>query len=104
MIDFEQGLRVLRAIEKHTVEHPIKAEAIQESTGVNWRTVTDIVSCAASNGVPVGSGGRGYFWWHSREEKELYIQQEESRLIALGKKLSAIKKSEDNPLTFWDQL
>lgn len=102
-LDLQTGLRVIRAISRHGRDNPIPGEALEEATGVSTRVIAEIVATAAGEGVEVASCGAGYFKWKSREEKEEYLAREKKRLQSLGRKISAIKKAADNPLTLWEQ-
>ena len=103
-LDMEAGLRVLSCIARHTLDDPITGAKVEEATGISSRTVTDIVTLASGFNIPIGSCPRGYFKWRSRQEREVYLQQEKSRIANLGRKLSAIKRAAmSNELTLWEQ-
>ena len=95
---------MLRVISRHTVEDPITGASVELATGVSAREVTDIVTAATQEGVPVGSCTRGYFRWRNNDERQLYIRQEENRIKALGRKTAALKKAAlGDELTLFEQ-
>jgi hypothetical protein len=103
MVDLDVGLRVLRVICRHTIEQPVRGAVIEQMIGVDTRTVSDVVSIAVCEGVPVGSCGRGYYKYRTRAERETYIHTETARLKSLGRKLSAIKRNSENDLSVFEQ-
>jgi hypothetical protein len=101
-LDLESGLRVLKVISRHSLEAPVVSSAIEEATGVSPRVISEIVAIAVSEGVPIGSGGRGYFRWRNSAERDAYLHQEKARILAISEKLRAIERSEVDQFTLFE--
>ena len=98
---FSHGIRVLRVIMRHTSKDTVTAEQITDATGEPARNIAPIVNIAAENGVPVMSTGTGYCR-RTKEEIDVYLAREKSRLISLGRKVSQIKKNQADELQLFE--
>jgi hypothetical protein len=96
IMEFEKGVRVLMLIGKYGYDRPITAEKISELTGVHPREVSSFVSSAVRLGVPIVSCTKGYFRFRTPDERQVYLDLERARLVALGRKLSDIKRASAN--------
>jgi hypothetical protein len=101
--ELKQVFDVLRCISRHHGKpNSVRGETISQVTGVDTRTIAEIVSVAASRGIRVASCSSGY---HTPTDEEIqeYLAREKSRLISLGRKIAGVKKYAHDTLTLWEQ-
>ena len=103
MVELDKGLDVLRIILRHTRDHPIKAAAIEELTGVDTRHVSELFAEFTRRGFPVCSGAGGF--WRAQTEKEFQDQlaKERDRAIDILRKVNGGKRNFCNNLTLFEQ-
>lgn len=82
----------------------IHAEEIKERTGVETRTIADMIRCFQRQGYPIISGD-GYKWAKCRFEFLRHLVKERRRALSIMDSVSKAKKKSLNNLTpdLWDQ-
>jgi len=76
---------VLRSILKRDIDSPISSTTMFKLWGVNDATVRAIVSEARVGGVPIGSGGDGYFLAQSLDELEGTFDHLDARITRISR-------------------
>lgn len=102
-LELAAGLKVIRTIWRHSIDNPITGATIQEVTGVDTRTVAEIVAVAVESGVPVASCGGGYYRWRNADDREQYFRREKERLVSLARKVSRAKKASTSEFSLFEQ-
>lgn len=89
------NLDKIRQLIPHGSEKPVTAKELSTSTGMNKRTVYEIIHTLVLNGVPVGGirkhGKRGYFIITNENERQKAIAPLQSQINEMTKRVNAIK-------------
>jgi len=85
---------VLALILKRSKLDPIKANKIEELTGISYRTVSLVVAAATRRGIPIASGTNGYYQ-ATPEEVQGHLQKEKGRALDL---LDKVKQAESRQI------
>ena len=97
------AFRVLKVVLRHTREHPAPASVITEITGVRDKDITEIISVAAAEGIPVISTPTGYCHWTKVDQLLEYQHREMKRAISNIRKVRSMRQNQLNPVTLFEQ-
>jgi len=98
------ALNVLKVIERHTIDNPIKGHVLAEMFNTSWRTIADVIEILRDCGYKVGSNKSnpmGYFIARNPEElldTTLHMEEMAKKILSRINKMR--KWDQTNPTIF----